>query len=117
MKATVMPVHMLLDLYKNIYFSKSYSRKLFVTEKIFPKKIENIFQKHFRKITFLKKIDFSKIMFSKFFRFSKNYFSNILSFENLYFRNKRYVVRSLVVSGSKSSLWSDYEPMTLYFWS
>ena len=33
MKATVMPLHMLLDLSKNIYFSKSYSRKLFVIKK------------------------------------------------------------------------------------
>ena len=60
MKATDKPLHMLLDLSKNIYFSKSYSRKLFVVKKtqldfqkkIFSKKIKNNQNFDFSKITF-----------------------------------------------------------------
>ena len=45
MKATVMPLHMILDLSKNIYFSKSYSRKLFATKKTQLDFQKNIFKK------------------------------------------------------------------------
>ena len=51
MKATVIPLHMLLDLSKNIHFPKSYSRKLFVTKKT--------------------QVDFQKIIFKKLFKKSK----------------------------------------------
>ena len=50
MKATVMPLHMLLDLNKNIYFSKSYSRKLFVVKKTQLDFLKNKNQKTFQKI-------------------------------------------------------------------
>ena len=61
MKATDMPLHMLLDLNKNIYFSKSYSRKLFVVKKTQLVFLKKIFSKNFSKnpkFRFLKKSRF-----------------------------------------------------------
>ena len=59
-----MPLHMLLDLSKNIYFSKSYSRKLFVVKKTQLDFQKNIFKKLFKKSKIL---IFEKIIFSSCF--------------------------------------------------
>ena len=64
MKATTIPLHMLLDLSKNIYFSKSYSRKLFVIKKAKLDFLKNIFKKLFKKSKIL---IFEKIIFLIFF--------------------------------------------------
>ena len=95
MKATAMPLHMLLDLNKNIYFSKSYSRKLFVVvfqqldfQKIFFRK--NNFEKWqfliFREKHF--EIFFLEFFFEniRFWCFQKNKI-----FEKIFFRDRKFL--------------------------
>ena len=78
MKATDMPLHVLLDLSKNIYFSKSYSRKLFVI-----KKTQLDFHKNIFKKKTLKKMIFQKNIF-RFFWWKVNENRKFQNYENLF---------------------------------
>ena len=86
MKATDKPLHMLLDLNKNIYFSKSYSRKLFVIKKTQLDFQKNIFKKLFKNN---KNFDFWKNHFFDFFEKSMK----IENFKILKNRNFEFLKR------------------------